>query len=56
MSSLLINNKWQNGNGANIKSVNPANQNVLWQGNAANKEEVELAVTAAKKLLPVGQY
>lgn len=49
MNSLLINNNWQNGNGINIKSVNPANQDVIWQGNGANKDEVKLAVTAAKK-------
>ncbi len=49
MNSLLINNKWHHGNGVHFRSVNPANQQILWQGNSANKAEVNLAVLAAKK-------
>lgn len=49
MSSVLINNKWRTGSGQRFASLNPANQEVVWQGNAASIQEVDDAIAAAKQ-------
>ena len=48
MSSILINNSWQNGSGERFESLNPANQQVIWQGNFANTEQVEKSIKSAR--------
>lgn len=47
MSSVLVNNQWYNSNGDIFRSLNPANQEVVWEGKAASKNDVERAVQAA---------
>lgn len=44
----FINGEWITGEGENFASQNQANLEVLWQGNAASKEQVELATRAAR--------
>jgi succinylglutamic semialdehyde dehydrogenase len=44
----LINGQWQAGHGAQFASVNPANNQVVWQGNGADAEQVDAAVKAAR--------
>lgn len=44
----LINGQWQLGHGEVFSSFNPVTQAVVWQGNAANAEEVNAAVGAAR--------
>lgn len=47
MTSLFINNQWQNGHGDSFSSLNPANQEVVWQGEAANAHDVDFAINSA---------
>lgn len=49
MNSILINNQWQNSNGNIFQSLNPANQDVVWEGKAASTSDVDNAVAAASK-------
>ncbi len=44
-----INGKWQQGLGATFTSVDPATQNMIWQGESANEQDVAEAVDAAKQ-------
>ena len=44
----LINGQWQSGLGHNISSVNPARNEVIWQGKAASPDQVVLAVNSAR--------
>ncbi len=44
----FINNQWINGNGERFSSENPSTQQILWQGNGADSEQVRQAVAAAK--------
>ncbi len=46
-----INNTWVSGKGEAFVSYNPATNDILWQGHAANLTQVEEAVLAAKKAL-----
>jgi succinylglutamic semialdehyde dehydrogenase len=45
----LIDNVWQDGKGHEITSVNPAKNQVIWQGKSASIEQVEQAVKSARK-------
>jgi succinylglutamic semialdehyde dehydrogenase len=47
-----INGQWQTGKGKIFTSENPATGEIIWQGTAATEEEIQLAVSAAKKALP----
>jgi len=44
----LINGTWQAGLGHEIVSLNPAKNEVIWQGNTATAEQVANAVTSAR--------
>lgn len=47
--NLMINNQWIAGEGDNFSSINPANGEVIWQGNAATEEQVAQAIESAQK-------
>ena len=47
MTTHLINDEWVVGEGPKFTSVNPVTEKVLWEGNAASREQVECAVQAA---------
>ena len=44
----LINGQWQVGLGHEVSSVNPARNEVIWQGQSASKEQVNTAVESAR--------
>jgi len=44
----LINGQWQSGLGHDISSVNPARNEVIWQGKTASPEQVAHAVNSAR--------
>ncbi len=44
----LINGQWLDGLGHNVSSVNPAKNEVIWQGQAATAEQVNTAVISAR--------
>ncbi|NRA88700.1 MAG: aldehyde dehydrogenase family protein, partial [Rhizobiales bacterium] len=46
-----INGVWVAGAGAEFCSIDPANEQVVWRGNAASDEQVEAAAKAAKAAL-----
>ncbi|MCF6436518.1 MULTISPECIES: succinylglutamate-semialdehyde dehydrogenase [Pseudoalteromonas] len=45
----LINGEWAAGQGSEFKSVNPANNEVIWSANSATAEQVDAAVKAARQ-------
>ncbi len=45
--SVFINNMWSDGAGENFQSINPANQEIVFDANAANAKQVENAFDAA---------
>ncbi|MBV1909479.1 MAG: succinylglutamate-semialdehyde dehydrogenase [Kangiellaceae bacterium] len=45
----LIDGVWSEGQGKLFKSFDPGTTDVVWQGKAANKEQVESAVVSARK-------
>ncbi|WP_448213224.1 succinylglutamate-semialdehyde dehydrogenase [Colwellia sp. MEBiC06753] len=45
----FINGQWLAGQGHAITSVNPARNEVIWQGNTATPEQVETAILSARK-------
>ena len=47
-NSLYINGEWLNGHGAAFASRNPVTQECVWQGHAANADDVNAAVAAAR--------
>ncbi|MBO9490988.1 succinylglutamate-semialdehyde dehydrogenase [Endozoicomonas sp. G2_1] len=50
MSNILfINGEWQAGLGHQIQSLNPARNEVIWQGETATAEQVDQAVMAARQ-------
>jgi succinylglutamic semialdehyde dehydrogenase len=51
-AGVFTNHEWQQGSGATFISYNPANEERLWQGRAANKQDVHEAVMNAKKAFP----
>lgn len=44
----FINNEWINGLGDNVTSVNPAKNEVIWQGKSASKAQVDSAISHAR--------
>ncbi|MEE3937747.1 succinylglutamate-semialdehyde dehydrogenase [Pseudomonas viridiflava] len=52
MSTLYIAGAWQAGQGETITSLNPVTQQVLWSGQGATAEQVDLAVLAARQAFP----
>ena len=44
-----IQGQWQAGNGDTFSSVNPANGDVIWQGQGADALQVDLAVKTARQ-------
>ncbi|WP_372966338.1 succinylglutamate-semialdehyde dehydrogenase [Marinobacter sp.] len=46
--SVLINGEWFDGKGEAFSSLNPATGEVFWQGKAADKQQVDRAVNAAR--------
>jgi len=49
---LYIKNMWKEGTGAELTSLNPATDEVLWKGKSASKEDVNNAVKTAKEAFP----
>lgn len=47
MTTHLINDEWIEGEGPKFTSVNPATEEVVWEGKAASREQVERAVQVA---------
>ncbi|GHG05536.1 succinylglutamate-semialdehyde dehydrogenase [Thalassotalea marina] len=45
----FINGQWLEGQGEELTSLNPAKNEVIWQGNAASAEQVDTAVSAARQ-------
>ncbi|MBB1434615.1 succinylglutamate-semialdehyde dehydrogenase [Pseudoalteromonas sp. SG43-6] len=48
-NSQLINNQWQTGLGHDFSSINPSNGDIVWQGKAASKEQVDAAIKSARQ-------
>src|SRR5690554_4238040 len=46
--NLFINGSWIAGEGELIKSIDPARNEVVWEGKAASEEQVDSAVLAAR--------
>ena len=44
----FINGQWQAGLGHDVTSVNPAKNEIIWQGKTASAEQVALAVSSAR--------
>lgn len=44
-----INGQWEIGQGASFSSTNPANNELLWQGESAAKEQVATAIDSARE-------
>ena len=44
----LINGQWQTGLGHDVSSVNPARNDVIWQGKSASPEQVDQAIKSAR--------
>jgi succinylglutamic semialdehyde dehydrogenase len=51
-ASLLINGSWVDGEGTAFESINPARNEVVWQGHAATDNQVDAAVMAARQAFP----
>lgn len=51
-ASLLINGSWLDGEGVAFESINPARNEVVWQGHAATDNQVDAAVMAARQAFP----
>lgn len=47
--SSYINGSWEIGQGAEMRSTNPTDGSVVWQGNTASTEQVDKAFLAAKQ-------
>ncbi|MDB6143902.1 MAG: astD [Pseudomonas sp.] len=52
MSTLFIAGAWQAGQGESLESLNPVSQKVLWTGQGATAEQVDIAVKAARQAFP----
>lgn len=50
--SLWIGGQWLAGEGESFESVDPARNNVIWQGKAASEGQVDAAVQAARQAFP----
>lgn len=44
----FINGQWQEGLGHDVTSLNPAKNEIIWQGKTASPEQVELAISSAR--------
>ena len=44
----FINGQWSQGQGDTFNSVNPANNEIIWQANSATSEQVDTAVNSAR--------
>ncbi len=49
---LYINGTWASGQGAAFSRLDPTDGTTAWQGNAASREDIDAAVTAAQAALP----
>ncbi|KZE34940.1 succinylglutamate-semialdehyde dehydrogenase [Crenobacter luteus] len=47
--NLYIDGAWRAGRGGQFASLNPANNDVVWQANAADEADIALAVEAARR-------
>lgn len=45
----FINGQWSQGQGNAFNSVNPANNDVIWQASSATAEQVDSAVNSARE-------
>lgn len=52
MTTHYIAGTWLAGQGEALQSLDPVSQNVIWQGQGANAEQVEAAVNAAREAFP----
>lgn len=48
MKSVFINGQWLTGEGIEVESINPSNQETVWKKNGASAEQVTQAIEAAK--------
>ncbi len=46
---LFIDGKWLDGAGSKFDSIDPATNDIVWQGHAADKDQVDSAVTSARE-------
>ncbi|MEG3766334.1 succinylglutamate-semialdehyde dehydrogenase, partial [Alteromonas sp. 14N.309.X.WAT.G.H12] len=51
-TTLFINGEWIAGQGHTIQSVDPAKNQIIWEGKAATPQQVDLAVKAARNSAP----
>ena len=49
MTKIYINGKWQAANGEVFSSQNPVTAEVIWQGGAADAQDIDQAAQAARK-------
>ena len=49
INGQFINGEWEQGEGHELESVNPANNEVLWQAMSATPAQVDRAVMAARE-------
>jgi succinylglutamic semialdehyde dehydrogenase len=47
-ANQLINDQWLSGEGHDVSSVNPAKNEVIWQGKSASAQQVEQAINSAR--------
>ncbi|WP_258547276.1 succinylglutamate-semialdehyde dehydrogenase [Thalassospira xiamenensis] len=50
--ALFINGTWQTGKGKAFHAENPANGDIIWQGNSASPDDVNTAIMAARNAFP----
>lgn len=50
--SLYIDGNWQQGEGPSFQSLNPASNEILWEGQAASDAQVDQAIKAARTIQP----
>jgi len=43
-----INGQWLAGSGSTFSSLNPSDNSIIWQGNAASEEQVDMAIKSAR--------
>ena len=48
----FINGQWQAGLGHDVTSLNPAKNEVIWQGKTATATQVDAAINAARAAFP----
>lgn len=52
LATHLIQGKWQPGEGEQFESVDPAKNQVIWRGQAASEQQVDMAMAAARVAFP----